>query len=219
MTGSQYTAWAQAVFGKYLPGMKEEVENWLRPHDGYFIAALRVLSFKRWSGRWGLPPTGLELEEMSHDAYKIGHDLEAIEAQKKGTTLIPAEPIENVTAEQAEENASKLREKLSVIAGTKRVIVPDKDNPNYDSSALAATRIASADKSRLLPVDPSTLNKFKTDVAIEKRRRRDPERPLSTDELALLADWDAAHPPPSPQEKNPPAQPDTFEDDFPEASP
>jgi hypothetical protein len=112
MTAPQFTAWAEATFGKYMHAMKLEVEEWLKPKDGYFIAAMREVVLRDHPSTYGKPPGVHELDGWKIEAYAGGHALEAIEKARSGTKLVAAEVVENVTEAQAAENARKLRERM-----------------------------------------------------------------------------------------------------------
>jgi hypothetical protein len=109
MTASQFVLWAESAFGRYMPAMKGEVEAWLRVTDGYFIAALREVVLRDHPSTFGKPPGVHELDEMKVEAYARGHTLEAIDSVGKHKA-IAADPVEDVTEEQAAENVRKLRE-------------------------------------------------------------------------------------------------------------
>jgi len=109
MTPQQFTGWASSVFGKYLPLMQTEVELWLQPHNKYFVAALRDIALRTHPSMYGKPPGVAELVKMQGEAYSRGHDLEAIEAARNPKKMI-GEVVENVSEEEALEQARKFRE-------------------------------------------------------------------------------------------------------------
>jgi hypothetical protein len=109
----QFTSWAEAVFGKYLPAMKLEVEKWLGSRDCYFAAAMREIALREHPSIYGKPPGVHELEVWKIEAYQRGHTLEAIAAANKNTTLIAAEIDESyMSAEEAARKMAELREHL-----------------------------------------------------------------------------------------------------------
>lgn len=77
MTPAEFTAWAAAVFGQYLPAMRLEVERWLSDKSGHFIAGLREVALREHPSVYGKPPGVAELEAMKVRAYSEGHALEA----------------------------------------------------------------------------------------------------------------------------------------------
>jgi hypothetical protein len=114
MTSQQFTAWAEAVFGKYLPAMKAEVEKWLSVYDRFFIAAMREIALHEHPSIYGKPPGVYELEQMKIRAYERGHTLEAIAAANKSTTLIASDVAEEfVSPEEGEKMLAEIREKLA----------------------------------------------------------------------------------------------------------
>ncbi len=115
MTPQQFTAWAEAVFGKYTPAMKAEVERWFGEdgRDGYFAAGMREEALREHPSIYGRPPGVHELETMKVRAYERGHTLEAIAAAGKNTTLIASEVEEPyMDPEEAERKFADLRDKL-----------------------------------------------------------------------------------------------------------
>jgi len=109
MTAQQFTSWAEATFGKYLPAMKMEVENWLREKSPYFTAALREVALREHPSVYGRPPGVYELEQFKIKAYERGHNLEAIAASRNPRPQI-GEVVESVSEEEAAEVAKKFRE-------------------------------------------------------------------------------------------------------------
>lgn len=114
MTPSQFCTWAEAVFGKYTPAMKAEVEAWLEPHTQYFIAALREVTLREHPSIYGKPPGVHEVEAWKIEAYQRGHTLEAIAAAKSGQTLLAADGEAVMPPEEA---IAKLREIIAGLAG------------------------------------------------------------------------------------------------------
>lgn len=110
MTPDLFIRWAESVFGEYRPAMKQEVLNWLRPHDEYFIAALRDVTLREHPSVYKVPPGVHELEAFKLESYERGHELEGL--RKVGTRKEIGEPVENVTEAEALENARKLREMM-----------------------------------------------------------------------------------------------------------
>jgi len=114
MTVQQFTTWAEAVFGKYLPAMKAEVEKWLGAHDEWFRRGMREVALLEHPSIYGKPPGVHELEQMKIRAYERGHTLEAIAAANKNTTLIASESAEDfVSPEIGEKMMAELRAKLA----------------------------------------------------------------------------------------------------------
>lgn len=114
MTPQAFTAWAEAVFGKYLPAMKAEVEKWLGAHDEWFLWGMRDVALCEHPSIYGKPPGVHELEVMKVRAYERGHTLEAIAATKRNTTLIASDTTEDyVTPEEGERRLAEIREKLA----------------------------------------------------------------------------------------------------------
>lgn len=114
MTSEQFTAWAEAAFGKYLPLMKAEVVKWLSAHDEWFLAGMREVALREHPSIYGKPPGVHELEVMKVRAYERGHAIEAIAAAKRNTTLIASDSAEEyVSPEEGERLMSEIREKLS----------------------------------------------------------------------------------------------------------
>lgn len=111
MTPQQFTAWATATFGSYLPAMKLEVEKWLSTHTPFFVAALREIALREHPSVYGRPPGVHELEAWKVEAFSRGHTLEAIEAAKQYRPQLPSEIVDVVTEEEAEVAAKKLKEK------------------------------------------------------------------------------------------------------------
>jgi hypothetical protein len=110
MTGSQFTMWSEATFGKYLPAMKAEVENWLKPHTPYFISALREIALREHPSVYGRPPGVHEVEQWKVEAYQRGHTLEAIASADSGRKLIPEEAGDAITEEEAAQRAAEFRD-------------------------------------------------------------------------------------------------------------
>jgi len=112
-----FTAWAEAVFGKYTPAMKAEVEKWLSAHDEWFLHGMREVALHEHPSIYGKPPGVYELEQMKVRAYERGHTLEAIAATKRNTTLIASDSAEEyVTPEDGERRMAEIREKLAAKA-------------------------------------------------------------------------------------------------------
>ena len=113
MNAEQFCAWAEAVFGKYLPLMKAEVLRWMEPHTPWFIAGMRMTALEGHPSVYGKPPGVYELEQFKVKAYEKGHTLEAIASANRGTTLIAADVAEEfVSPEEGERLFAELREKL-----------------------------------------------------------------------------------------------------------
>lgn len=114
MTSQAFVAWAEAVFGKYLPAMKAEVEKWLAAHDEWFLWGMRDVALTEHPSIYGKPPGVHELEVMKVRAYERGHAIEAIAAAKRNTTLIASDSAEEyVSPEEGERLMSEIRENLS----------------------------------------------------------------------------------------------------------
>jgi len=114
MTPQAFVAWAEAVFGKYLPAMKAEVEKWLAVHDEWFLWGMRDVALSEHPSIYGKPPGVHELEVMKVRAYERGHTLEAIAASKRNNTLIASESTEEfVSPEEGERFLNEIREKLA----------------------------------------------------------------------------------------------------------
>ncbi len=113
MTPQQFTTWATAVFGKYLPAMQAEVEQWLSPRGRYFIAALREIALREHPSAYGKPPGVHELETWKIEAYQRGHTLEAIEASRRPRPALAAEVEEPfMSPEDVTRGLAELRAKL-----------------------------------------------------------------------------------------------------------
>jgi len=117
MTASQqFVLWAESAYGKYLLAMKGEVEKWLSVYSPYFVAALKELVLRDHPYVYGKPPGVHELDAFKVEAYSRGHTLEAIDVAGKYKQI--ADPVENVTEEEAQEKVRALRAKIggSVVA-------------------------------------------------------------------------------------------------------
>ena len=120
MTPEQFVAWAEAVFGKYLPLMKAEVLRWMEPHESWFIAGMRMVTLEGHPSVYGKPPGVYELEQFKVKAYEKGHTLEAIAAANRKTTLLATDIAEDfVSPEEGERLFAELREKLEKKLGEK----------------------------------------------------------------------------------------------------
>ena len=120
MTPEQFVAWAEAVFGKYLPLMKAEVLRWMEPHTPWFIAGMRMVALEGHPSVYGKPPGVYELEQFKVKAYEKGHTLEAIAAANRKTTLLATDSAEEfVSPEEGERLFAELREKLEKKLGEK----------------------------------------------------------------------------------------------------
>jgi hypothetical protein len=64
MTPIQFTAWAEAVFGKYSPAMKLEVEGWLDEYSDEWIDALRLVALEECPSTYRIPPGVHEIVEI-----------------------------------------------------------------------------------------------------------------------------------------------------------
>lgn len=92
MTPTEFVQWSEQTFGRYTASMRLEVEAWLRPHDTYFIAALREVALREHPSTFGKPPGVHELDAWKIEAYQRGHTLEAIEKAHANTKRIESVP-------------------------------------------------------------------------------------------------------------------------------
>jgi len=118
MTPEQFVAWAEEVFGKYLPAMKAEVTKWLAAHTSWFVAGMRSVALREHPSVYGKPPGVYELEQFKIHAFETGHTLEAISAARGNTTLLSTDSAEEyVTPEEGlkyvEAAKAQLNEKIA----------------------------------------------------------------------------------------------------------
>jgi hypothetical protein len=85
MTAQQFTAWAEAVYGKYTQAMKREVEIWLDANkkNDRWIDALRQVVLQEHPSTFRVPPGVHEIFAMRIQVHAESHKLEEASAKKE----------------------------------------------------------------------------------------------------------------------------------------
>jgi hypothetical protein len=79
MTAKQFTTWAEAVYGKYTPAMRLEVEKWLEDNarSPVWTDALRQVVLENYDSGYGrLPPDVHQVFALRLQVHPLSHKLE-----------------------------------------------------------------------------------------------------------------------------------------------
>lgn len=112
MTGRQFTTWAEATFGRYLPAMKAEVEKWFTGEPEMFADAMCDIALKEHPSVYGKPPGVYELEQFRVRAKSHMHDLMALNALRNPRPALPEVAGDMISEEEAEANAERVWQML-----------------------------------------------------------------------------------------------------------
>jgi hypothetical protein len=76
MKPKEFVDWAEAVFGKYTPAMKAEVELDLKDRSPYWIDALRLIVLQEHPSIYRVPPGVHEIYAMRLLVHPLSHEIE-----------------------------------------------------------------------------------------------------------------------------------------------